>query len=83
MRGVPAFEAAARQFTETFKSLLQPRKNPFSRHTDELFDDEDWVRIAGVTHASVAEEQELFGAVQGTAPPGVDPDKFTAEHMPG
>ena len=80
---VQAFEAAARAFTETFKTLLQPRKNPFFRYTDELFDDADWERIAGVTAASLAEEHELFAAVQGTTPPGVDPDKFTAEHMPG
>jgi hypothetical protein len=48
-----------------------------------LFTDTDWQRIAGVTPASLAEEHELFGAVQKSAPPGVDPDKFTAEHMPG
>ena len=81
--GVPAFETAAREFTETFKALLQPRKNPFSRHTDELFGDADWMRIAGVTTGSLAEEAKLFGAVQEAAPPGVDPDQFTAEHMHG
>jgi hypothetical protein len=81
--GVAAFEAAAREFTDTFKSLLQPRKNPFFRHTDELFRESDWVRIAGVSAASIAAEQELFGTVKRTAPPGSDPDTFTAEHLPG
>jgi len=81
--GLAAFESAARQFTDTFKTLLQPRKNPFFKHTDVLFTDADWERIAGVTTASIAEEQELFGAVQKTAPAGIDPDKFPAEHMSG
>ncbi len=81
--GVPAFEAAAEEFATTFKSLLQPRKNPFFRHTDVLFEDADWERIAGVSPASIAEENELFDAVKKNAPPGADPDTFTAEHMPG
>lgn len=81
--GLPAFQAAAREFTDTFKSLLQPRKNPFFRHTDVLFTDADWERVAGVTSGSIAEEHELFATVQKTAPAGVDPDQFPAEHMPG
>ena len=60
-----------------------PRKNPFFRHTDHLFDDADWTRVAGVTPASLAEEARLFAGVQRTAPAGIDPDSFTAEHLPG
>ncbi len=82
-KAVPAFEAAAREFTAAFATLLQPRKNPFHRHTDQLFADADWERIAGVTPLSLAGENRLFARVQGSAPSGVDPDKFTAEHMPG
>jgi hypothetical protein len=82
-RALQPFEAAARQFTETFCSLLQPRKNPFFRHTDQLFTDSDWNDIADVTPQSLDEEQRLFTTVQRTAPPGVGPEQFTAEHPPG
>jgi hypothetical protein len=82
-KAVPAFVAQAREFMSAFGTLLQPRKNPFFRHTDRLFGDADWARIAGVTPQSVAEENRLFARVQQTAPAGVDPDEFTAEHIPG
>lgn len=81
--GVRAFEDHARQFAATFTSLLQPRKNPFFRHTDVLFSPVDWARIAGVTDMSLATEQRLFLAVQRTAPAGIDPEHYTAEHLPG
>lgn len=80
--GLAAFERAGREFSETFKGLLAPRKNPFFRYTDELFTDADWVRIAGVTEASLAGEERLFQAVQQTAPPGIDPAQYKAEHLP-
>ena len=80
--GLGSFVPAARQFAAAFKSLLAPRKNPFFRHTDALFGEDDWVRIAGVTAASLATEQEQFLAVQRTAPAGIDPAQFTAEHLP-
>ncbi len=81
--GIGAFEEAAREFTAAFGSLLQARKNPFFRHTDRLFNDADWEEIAGVTAQSLADEQRLFTSVQRSAPAGVDPEKFTAEHLPG
>lgn len=81
--GVRAFEHAAREFTAAFGNLLQARRNPFFRHTDRLFTDADWARIAGVTPESLAEEERLFERVRRTAPAGVDPDQYTAEHLPG
>jgi hypothetical protein len=81
--GLAAFEEEARAFIAAFGTLLQPRKNPFFRHTDRLFDDADWARIAGVTPESFAEEARLFARVRETAPAGADPDQFTAEHLPG
>jgi hypothetical protein len=81
--GLPSFEAHARDFVATFTSLLMPRKNPFFRHTDRLFTDGDWEQIAGVTPASLREEERLFRAVQSAATPDLDPDRFTAEHLPG
>jgi hypothetical protein len=80
--GVGAFLDAARQFSAEFKSLLAPRRNPFFRHTDALFGEDDWWRIAGVTDRSLETEERLFRAVQRTAPAGMDPAQFTAEHLP-
>jgi hypothetical protein len=78
--GIQAFEQGARHFADKFTSLLAPRKNPFHKHTDELFTEEDWVVIAGVTEDSLGREAELFMAVQRTAPAGADPEKMTVEH---
>jgi hypothetical protein len=80
-QAVAAFEAEARAYMEAFGSLLQARRNPFFRHTDRLFTDADWDRIAGVTAQSRAEEQRLFEAVRSAAPPGADPAAFVAEHL--
>lgn len=79
-QGRQAFEKAARKFSDTFTSLMAPRKNPFSKHTDVLFTDEDWVRIAGTTEQSLALEEKWFIAVKRTAPEGLDPEQFTVEH---
>lgn len=81
--GVRAFLDQARDFMAGFGSLLQPRRNPFSSYTDELFSDADWDEIAGVTPASIAEEERLFTAVRAVAPTGADPAQFVAEHGPG
>ncbi len=79
-QGLAAFEEGARKFADKFTSLLAPRKNPFHKHTDELFTDEDWVVIAGVSEDSLATEQLLFIAVKQTAPAEIDPEKMTVEH---
>lgn len=81
--GLDAFEQAARAFVATFTSMLLPRKNPFFRHTDRLFGNEDWQRIAGVTEDSLKREREHFDSIRRLAPAGADPDGFTAEHMAG
>jgi hypothetical protein len=79
--GLGSFVPVALQFADSFKALLAPRRNPFFRHTDVLFRDDDWARIAGVTEESVQIEERLFLAVQRAAPPGADPAGFTAEHL--
>jgi hypothetical protein len=76
-----SFVPAARQFAEAFRGLMAPRRNPFFKHTDALFSDEDWVRIAGVTEESLQTEERLFSAIQRAAPDGCDPSQFTAEHL--
>lgn len=79
--GLATFCAAARRFSAAINALLAPRRNPFFRYTDALFDAGDWARIASVTAESLANEERLFHAVQRTAPPGADPDQFTAVHL--
>jgi len=78
--GLDAFEEAARRFVAKFTGLLAPRKNPFHKHTDELFTDDDWVVIAGVTEDSLGREAQVYLAVQRTAPAGIDPEQMTVEH---
>ncbi len=80
--GIAAFKAGTREFTDSFRTLLRAQKNPLFQYTDRLFTDADWVRIAGVTSQSLVDEQRLFTAVQRAAPPGADPEQFTAEHRP-
>jgi len=72
--GRDAFETAARKFAEAFTSLMAPRKNPFHAYTDELFSDEDWELVAGVTDESIEMEKNLYKAVQTSAPAGIDPE---------
>ncbi len=78
--GQGEFEEAARAFVNLFTSLRAPRKNPFQEHTDVLFTDSDWIDIAGVSTESLAEEKELYELVGATAPAGIDPANYTAEH---
>jgi len=82
-RGLKAFETAARRFTNTFRSLLKPRRNPFEEHTDRLFKDRDWLAIAWANEQSRSDEQTLFVAVQLYAPAELDPAEFPAEHHHG
>lgn len=72
--GRDTFEAAALTFTAAFTALMAPRKNPFQAYTDELFADEDWELVAGVTDESTDAEKNLYKAVQVSAPAGIDPD---------
>jgi len=82
-RGLRAFETTTRRFTKTFTELLAPRRNPFEKHTDQLFKARDWVAIAWASSDSRRSEQVLFTAVQLYAPEGIDPARFPAEHLPG
>ena len=77
-----AFEKAARAFITEFTGLLAPRRNPLEKYTDEYFTEKDWEWIADHSDASVAMEEELYVRIQSTAPEGMDPAGFTAQHMP-
>ena len=78
--GIAAFEAGARRFAAALQALAQPRRNPMSVWTEQLFSETDWVQVAGVTPASLAREDELFRAVRGSAPPEADPEHMSGAH---
>jgi len=82
-KGRQVFERAARAFIAEFTGLLAPRRNPLETYTDEHFTEKDWEWIADHTPESVAAEEELYVHIQDTAPHGMDPAGFTAQHMPG
>jgi hypothetical protein len=75
--GRETFDNAAVEFTDAFTSLMAPRKNPFQSYTDELFTDEDWSQIAGVTDKSQLVERDLFAAVKICAPHDINPDTIS------
>lgn len=81
--GLEAFTAEARRFADEFGALLEPRRNPLRQHTDAHFGEADWLRVAGVTTASIAREHQLFDRVRATAPAGANPDDFTPEYAQG
>jgi hypothetical protein len=80
--GVVEFEKCGRQLVGEFGRLLLPRRNPFFRQTDALFEDGDWVEIAGASAISIRAESDLFDAVVREAPAGADPREFGTEHLP-
>ncbi len=82
-KGRKVFEKAAGAFVDAFNSMMAPRRNPFFRHTDSLFVDEDWVRIADASDEFHTIESRLFVAVKEQAPEGIDPEQYTVEHPPG
>jgi len=74
------FEQAAKTFADTFNRMMAPRRNPFFRHTDSLFVDADWVRIADVSDEFHTTEAGLFNRVAENAPEGIDPEQYKIEH---
>jgi hypothetical protein len=78
--GLQVFIEGAKKFTAAFNALLAPRKNPFHRHTDQLFTDADWIVVADVSDDSLAAEEQLFMAVRASAPEDIDPEQMTVEH---
>ncbi len=80
--GCKVYEAEAKEFISMFGTLLQSRKNPFFKHTDELFSVEDWEHVVDATPQAVAREDELYTLVQNTAPDGVDPASYPPEPAP-
>jgi hypothetical protein len=80
--GCKAYEAKAKDFIGMFGTLLQSRKNPFYKYTDELFSVEDWEHVVDATPQAVAREDELYTLIQKTAPAGIDPASYPAEPAP-
>ncbi len=77
--GRAAFETEAKEFLHMFGTLLQSRKNPFYKYTDELFTVADWERVVDATPQALVRENELYTLVQKTAPDGIDPAFYPLE----
>lgn len=80
--GGAVFRDRAADFVAEFNGMMAPRKNPLSPYTDKHFDMTDWTKIADWSDQAAATEAELFAAVESLAPDGLDPNGFTAEHLP-
>jgi len=80
--GGSAFRDRAADFVAEFNGMMAPRKNPLSPYTDKHFDMNDWAQIADWSDQAEAQEADLFAAVEREAPDGLDPNGFTAEHLP-
>jgi len=81
--GQSAFAAAAHAFIDKLNEMMAPRRNPFFEHTDRLFTEEDWVRIADQSDEFRSREAALFDAVKRSAPAGADPEQYVISHRPG
>ena len=80
--GGALFRDRAADFVAEFNGMMAPRKNPLSPYTDKHFDMDDWTNIADWSDPVERREGELFAAVERTAPEGLDPNGFSAEHLP-
>lgn len=76
----PQFVGSVRAFAALIQVMMQPRRNPYEKYTNELFTDADWVAIGNVTPQVIAAETHMFARVRETAPPGIDPDAMPVLH---
>jgi len=81
--GGQVFRDRAADFVAEFNGMMAPRKNPLSPYTDKHFDMSDWTEIADWSDQAETQEATLFIAVERETPDGLDPNGFTAEHLPG
>jgi len=79
-KNFPAFDTALRHYNHVIRSMMAPRKNPFSKHTDELFTMDDWTDIAQVTDYTIATEEAQFEEVANNLPKSLTLDDFFATH---
>ncbi len=77
---VAALDQAIRHYHRIVSDMMTPRKNPYSKYTDELFSRDDWAHIAAASDETIATEHRLFDAVTAAAPDGLEPASFSGTH---
>ncbi len=75
-----AFDQAIRHYHQVVSEMMTPRKNPYSKYTDELFAMDDWTHIAQANDQTMATEHRLFDAVMAAAPDDLKPASFSGTH---
>ena len=74
------FDQAIRHYRRIVSDMMTPRKNPYSKYTDELFSGDDWTHIAAANDETIATEHRLFDAVATAAPDSLKPESFSGTH---
>ena len=77
---VATFDQAIRHYHRIVSDMMTPRKNPYSKYTDELFSRDDWAHIAAASDETIATEHRLFDAVTAAAADGLKPESFSGTH---
>ena len=75
-----ALDQAIRHYHRIVSDMMTPRKNPYSKYTDELFSVDDWTHITQATDGAIAAEHRLFNAVAAAAPADLKPEYFSGTH---
>lgn len=74
--GWAEFKTAVDAFMEVYMKVLLSGHHSTMTLQEEVFDEDIWDQVAGVTPESLALEKQLYSAVQGLAPTGADPASF-------
>ncbi len=70
------FKAAVGAFMEVYFKILLSGQHSTLTLQEEVFTEETWDEVAGVTEDSLATEEKLYAAVQEAAPDGINPADF-------
>jgi len=70
------FKGAVGAFMEVYFKILLSGQHSTLTLEEEVFDENTWDEVAGVTEDSLVTEEKLYAAVQETAPDGIDPAAF-------
>lgn len=74
--GWNTFKEAVAAFMEVYFKILLSGQHSTLTLQEEVFDEDIWDQVAGVTPESLAREEELYTTVQGLAPDDADPASF-------
>ena len=73
---VDVFKKEAHDFLEVFLNMLASNRHSTFDLEEEVFQPNDWEKIAGVTQESIQIENQLYQDVKQSAPEGCNPQSF-------